>query len=178
MPSSIPSLLHVAVPEPAAMIFAARHPGFRLARAASLPYALGLVLPLLARHEPFSRAPLGLRVALTSGELARGHHLIVLRGGVAAAYSGWAACSEEQGRRFLGPEGIHALDFARIEGEAIAFLTAAAADGAAFAALRTAMRALHPGVRYVARRVHGAAKRAVVPRGGIIAPLPELRATP
>lgn len=174
------ALTVVPLPEAAAARFAARCPGHRVARAVNLAFALGLVLPLLARTAPFSRAPLGLRVPLTAGELARGHHLIVLRDQAGAvAYAGWAACTAEQGQRFLGPQGVGALDFARREGEAIAFLTWTAADPAAMDALKTAMRALHAGTRYFARRSHAAAEgaptRPVVPRGGVITALTGLR---
>lgn len=169
------ALTAVPLPEPGAARFAAACPGHRLARAASLPFALGLVLPLLARTAPFARAPLGLRVPLTAGELARGHHLIVLRDGAVAGYAGWVACTAEQGQRFLGPDGIKALDFARSEAEPIAFLTWTAIDTAAMTALKTAMRALYPRQRYFARRSHAGAEdapaRPVVPRGGIITPL-------
>lgn len=177
------SLTPVPLPAPFAARFAATCPGHRLARAANLPFALGLVLHLLARTAPFSRAPLGLRVPLTTGELARGHHLIVLRetDGSAVAYAGWVACSTEEGQRFLGQHGVAALDFSRREGEAIAFLTWTAIDPAAMTALKTAMRALHPGTRYFARRSHaaadGAKPRPVVPRGGVITALPAQRAT-
>ncbi len=107
---------------------------------------------------------------------ARGQHLIVLRdGGAAVAYAGWAACEAADGQRFLGEQRIAALDFGRREGEAIAFLSWTAADAAAMTALETAMRALHPGTRYFARRSHaaaeGAAPRRVLPRGGVITAL-------
>jgi hypothetical protein len=168
-------LTDVALPAPAASRFAAACQGHRLARAANLPFALGLVLPLLARNAPFANAPLGLRVPLTAGELSRGHHLIVLREWTAVAYAGWAACTEEQGRLFLGSKGIAALDFTRREGDAIAFLTWTAADTGAMTALKTAMRGLHASTRYFARRSHatpsGAAARPVVPRGGVITAL-------
>ena len=169
------ALAAVPLPAHAAMRFAAACPGHRLAQAANLTFALGLVLPLLARTAPFARAPLGLRVPLTTGELARGHHLIVLRegnAGGAVAYAGWAACTEVEGQRFLGPDGIAALDFARRDGEAIAFLTLTASDADAKAALKMAMRTLHAGTRYFARRSYaaadGATRRPVVPRGGVI----------
>lgn len=173
-----PLLLRVALPPAAAALLAARCPGAVLARLRDPVLGLGLVLPLLARTPPFSRAPLGLRVPLTAGELARGHHLLVLREGrQPVAYAGWAACSAEEARRFLGPEGIRALDPARRDGEALAFLTLTAVDAAAFAALEVGLRTLLAGRRYVARRSHAArdGARAVVPRGGVLTPMASLR---
>jgi hypothetical protein len=67
-------------------------------------------------------------VPLTAGELARGHRLILLRGNGPVAYVGWAACTIEQGRRFVGLERIVVLDFVRREGEAMAFRAAAASS--------------------------------------------------
>ena len=165
----------ITVPGPTGAFLSARHPGFTLARCGSLPLGLGLVLPLLARSPPFSRAPLGLRVPLTAGEITRGQHLLVLKDQHPVAYAGWVECTVEQGARFLGPEGINALDHQSGEGPAMAFLTWLAASPEAMGALKTAMRALYPRRHYFARRSHAAADtqgaRQVVPRGGVITPL-------
>ena len=169
------TLLLITPPARAAQLLAARHPGFALARCASIPVGLGLVLPLLARTPPFSRAPLGLRVPLTAGEIARVHHLLVLQHRRPAAYAGWATCTMEQGARFLGPEGIRALDEHPGDDTAMAFLTWIATSAEAMTVLKTAMRSLYPGRSYFARRSWAATARngvtKVVRRGGTITPL-------
>lgn len=166
-------LARIALPEPAASMLASRHPDFILARCVNVAFGLGLVLQLLARSQPFSRAPLGLRVPLTAGEISRGHHLLVVRGSQPVGYVGWAACTFDQGRRYLGPEGIRALDQQATEGEAIALQTIAALSPAASSILRTAMRALHPGRPYFGRRVGGADRQDPnrVTRQGLIRPI-------
>jgi len=79
------ALTLIPSPEPAATRFARAWRDHWLVRAANLPLALGLVLLLLARSEPFSRAPLG------------------LRGTAAVAYVGWAARTMEQALRGASP---------------------------------------------------------------------------
>lgn len=169
------SLLPITPPAPLDALLIARYPNFALVRCTNHAIGLGLVLPMLAGKPPFSRAPLGLRVPLTAGEIARGHHLLVLQQQRPAAYAGWAACSMEQGARFLGPEGIKALDSRLADGPAMAFLTWIATSAEAMTVLKTAMRALYPGRPYFARRSHAATAPKgidkVVPRGGIITPL-------
>ena len=166
-------LQRLALPAPAAALLAARHPGLVPVRCADLTFGLGLVLPLLARSLPFSRAPLGLRVPLTAGEISRGHHLLVLQGRQPAVYVGWAECSEAQGARYLGAEGLGALDLSLLQGEMMAILTVTALTPEAMAAGRLAMRALYPGRRYIGRRVNGRVPDGMkVPRSGVIRPLP------
>jgi len=166
-------LARVALPEPAASMLALRHPQFIIIRCVNQAFGLGLVLPLLARSQPFSRAPLGLRVPLTAGELSRGHHLLVVEGTQPVGYLGWSACTLDQGRRYLGQEGLRALDQTATEGEAIALQTVAALSPAASSVLRTAMRALHPGSPYFGRRVSGTGPQDAnrIARQGIIRPL-------
>jgi hemolysin-activating ACP:hemolysin acyltransferase len=166
----------VALPAPIASSLSQSHPGFAVVRCVVLPFGLGLVLPLLASTLPFSRAPLGLRVPLTTGEITRGHHLLILEQDRPAAYAGWAECSLEQGARFLGVEGIRALDPELRHGEAMAILTTIATSSAAMTVLKTAMRATYPGRRYFGRRVHADQKgQRVTASGGIIVPLVAMR---
>lgn len=169
--AGVPLLEPVILPDHARHRLAGALAGLTLCRAGNSSFALGLVLPHLAQIAPFSEAPLGLRVWLTGGEILRGHHLMVMQGGRLVAYAGWAACTETQGLRFLSDEGIEALDMTLREAPAMAFLTLTASRPEARAALRTALRALHPGRRYFARRLHGRPGRPVMPRGGVITPL-------
>lgn len=174
-----PPLLRVALPDAALALLARRCPGATLARLRDPILGLGLVLGLLARTPPFAQAPLGLRVALTEGELARGHHLLVLRARRPVGYAGWAACTAAEADRFLGREGIRALDLTRGEGDVLAFLTLMAVDEAAGAALQVGLRTLLAGRRYVARRARPApggedvAARRVVPHRGVVRPMPD-----
>lgn len=172
----------VPLPRMAAQRIAAAHPGISVVRCAHPTLGLGIVLSLLGRLEPFARAPLGLRSRLTAGEIARGHHLLVLDHGTPVAYAGWAACTTEQAERYLGAEGISALDMRQHSGEVVAFLTLAAVSPAARQALHLAVRAALPGRPYVARRLHtaarGAPERPMVPKRGIVRPLIAPRAAP
>lgn len=165
----------VALPRALAQRIAAAHPTLSVVRCAHPALGLGLALSLLGGLEPFARAPLGLRTRLTAGEITRGHHLLVLDRGHPVAYAGWACCTEAEAARFLGAEGIGALDMTRREGEVLAFLTLAAVSAPARETLRLVVRAVLGGRPYVARRLHAPggrlAERPVVPKRGVVAPL-------
>ena len=170
----------VPLPRAAAQRIALAQPGISIVRCAHPTLGLGIVLSLLGRLDPFSRAPLGPRSRLTAGEIARGHHLLVLEHGRPVAYAGWACCSPEQADRYLGAEGIAALDLRQRSGEIVAFLTLVAVSRPAGQALHMALRAVLPGRRYVARRVHAAAagepERPMVPKRGVVRPLSRMQA--